>query len=142
MDPDAWVGSESIERIALATGNAQFELLGPTTGRDCRSLRAAGFDGDLAIYAPTVLSDDEDVLLDALGEYAARRGPVADALPDEASTDAAATGRAREILLDAVAGYALVGSPATIRERVAALRGAGADHVVGYPARGIGEFLA
>lgn len=142
LDPDAWVGSESVERIALATGNAQFELLSPTTGRDCRALRAAGFDGDLAIYAPTVLSDDEDVLLDALGAYAARRGPVANALPDGAVTDATATGRAREILLDAVGDYALVGSPDAVREQVAALKGAGADHVVGYPARGIDEFLA
>ncbi len=140
-DPDAWVGSESVERIALATGNAQFELLSPGTGSECRALRAAGFDGDLAVYAPTVLTDDEDDLLDAVGDYVARRGPVARALPDDAATDAAATGRAREVLLEATADYALAGTAGDVRDHVGALKDAGADYVVGYPARGIEEFL-
>ncbi|USZ68936.1 luciferase [Halorussus salilacus] len=140
-DPDAWVGTESVERVALATGATQFELLSRTTERDLRALRAAGFDGEVAVYAPTVLSDDEDAVLDAVGGYVARRGPVARALPEGAATDAAATGRAREVLSAASGDYALVGTPAEVGERVADLKGAGADTVVGYPARGIGEFL-
>ncbi|PSP76102.1 luciferase [Halobacteriales archaeon QS_1_68_20] len=140
-DPDAWVGSESVERIALATGNAQFELLSPGTEQECRALRGAGFDGDLAVYAPTVLTADDDARLDAVGGYVARRGRVARALPDDAATDATAEGRAREVLLKASADYALVGTAADVRERVRALKDAGADYVVGYPARGVEEFL-
>jgi len=140
--PDAWIGSEGIERVALATGNAQFDLLSPSTDRDLRGLRAAGFGGDLAVYAPTVVSDDEGALLDALGEYVARRGPVSRALPDGAATDAAASGRAREVLLAAIDDYALVGTPADVRRRVEELKEAGADHAVGYPARGIEAFTS
>ena len=140
--PDAWVGTEGIERLALSTGAAQFELLGPDTERTFRDLREVGFPGELAVYAPAVLDDDEDALLDALGPYAARRRPVAEALPPGAPTDGTATGRAREVLLDGCADYALAGGVETIRERVDALREAGADHVVGYPARGLDEFRA
>jgi hypothetical protein len=139
--PDAWVGTEGVERVALAAGGVQYELLSRTTLRDLRALRAAGFEGEIAVYAPTVLSDDEDAVLDSVGAYAARRGPVREALPDGAPTGGDATGRAREVLSAAVRDYALVGSPETVREQVDALREAGADHVVGYPARGIDEFL-
>ena len=139
---DAWVGTEGIERIALATGATQYELLSRSTGRDVRALRAAGFEGGVAVYAPTVLTDDEDAVLDAVGPYAARRRPVSRALPEGAATDASATGRAREVLSKAVRDYALVGQPAAVRERVDRLREAGADHVVGYPARGLDDFLA
>ncbi|GAA0662047.1 DUF7388 family protein [Natronoarchaeum mannanilyticum] len=138
---DPWVGTESVERIALATGQTQFELLSRTTDRDLRSLRAAGFGGDIAVYAPTVLADDEDAILDAVGDYVARRGPVARALPEGAPTDADAEGRAREVLLAAASDYALVGGVEQVRERVAALREAGATTVVGYPARGVDAFL-
>jgi len=134
---DAWVGTEAVERVALATGATQFELLSRTTTRDVRALRAAGFDGELAVYAPTVLTEDEDAVLDAVGAYAARRGPVRRALPEDAATDAAATGRAREVLSKAVRDYALVGDVETVRERVDALHDVGVDHVVAYPARGL-----
>jgi len=140
-DPTAWVGTEGVERVALATGATQFELLSRSTERDLRALRAAGFDGELAVYAPTVLTDDEDAVLDAVGAYAARRGPVARALPEDAATDASASGRARDVLSKAVRDYALVGRPDEVGERVADLKAAGADLVVGYPARGIEEFL-
>ncbi|EMA60639.1 DUF7388 family protein [Halorubrum kocurii] len=145
--PDAWVGTEGVERVALAAGGTQFELLSRSTDRDVRALRAAGFDGEVAVYAPTVLTDDEDAVLDAVGAYVARRRPVARALPDGDSgdaqpTDSEATGRAREVLSAAARDFALVGSPETVRERVDALREAGVDHVVGYPARGIDEFLS
>jgi hypothetical protein len=140
-DPTAWVGTEGVERLALATGATQFELLSRTTERDLNALREAGFDGELAVYAPTVLTDDEDEILDAVGGYAARRDPVASALPEGAETDRAATGRAREVLSAASRDYALVGRPAEVGERVAALKDAGADLVVGYPARGIEEFV-
>ncbi|WP_415380876.1 luciferase [Halosimplex sp. TS25] len=138
---DPWVGTEGIERIALAVGGTQFELLGPGTDRRLRSLRQAGFEGEVAVYAPTVLTDEDDAVLDALGAYAARRGPVRSALPDGAATDAGAGGRAREVLSQAVRDYGLVGDADSVPDRVAELRDAGADHVVGYPARGLDPFL-
>lgn len=138
--PEAWIGTEGIERTALAAGGTQFELLSGTTLENLRALRAAGFDGDLAVYAPTVLTDDEDAALDAVGGYVARRRPVARALPEGAATDGSATGRAREVLSTAARDYALVGSVDDVADRVAALEAAGADHVVGYPARGLEEF--
>jgi len=139
--PDAWVGTEGVERVALAAGGTQYELLGRSTTGDLRSLRAAGFDGEVALYAPTVLTDDKDDVLDAVGPYAARRRPVASALPKGADTDAAATGRAREVLSQAVRDYALVGTAERVAERVDELEAAGADLVVGYPARGLDEFV-
>jgi alkanesulfonate monooxygenase SsuD/methylene tetrahydromethanopterin reductase-like flavin-dependent oxidoreductase (luciferase family) len=140
--PDAWVGSEGVERVALATGRPQFELLSRSTERDLRALRAAGHEGTVAVYAPTVLTDDDDAVLDAVGDYVARRGPVADALPDGAATDASAAGRAREVLHAAARDYALVGDPGTVGERVDDLKAAGADVVVAYPARGLSSFVA
>lgn len=137
--PEAWVGTEGIERLALAAGGPQFELLSPHNERDVRSLRAAGFQGTVALYAPVVPADDGDDVLDGVGAYVARRGPVAERLPDGARTDAAATGRPRSILLDAAADYALVGSPDRIAERIDRLRDAGVDLIVGHPAGGIGS---
>ncbi|MFC5367400.1 DUF7388 family protein [Salinirubrum litoreum] len=140
-DGGAWVGTEGIERVALAVGGTQYELLSRSTERDVRALRAAGFDGDVALYAPTVLTDDEDGVLDAVGGYAARRRPVASALPEDPVTDSRAEGRTREVLSKAVRDYALVGTPETVGERVERLHETGVDTVVGYPARGIEEFL-
>ncbi|GAA0510717.1 Luciferase-like monooxygenase [Halorubrum aquaticum] len=151
--PDAWIGTEGVERLALAAGGTQYELLSRSTDRDARALRAAGFDGEIAVYAPTVLTDDEDAVLDGVGAYVSRRRPVARALPDGGEgadgeggdappTDATATGRTREVLSAAARDFALVGSPETVRERVEELREAGVDRVVGYPARGIDEFLS
>lgn len=138
---DPWVGTERMERLALAAGGTQYELLDRSTERTLHRLRTTGYDGSIAVYAPTVLSDDEATILDAVGDYAARRAPVRAALPDDARTDAAASGRAREVLSAAVRDYALVGSPATVRERVESLRSAGATTVVGYPARGLEAVL-
>ena len=140
-DADAWVGTEGVERVALATGATQFELLSRTTGRDVKSMRAAGFDGSVAVYAPTVLTDDENEILDAVGEYAARRGPVRRALPEDADSDGSAEGRARDVLSKAVRDYALVGDRETVASRVQSLRDAGVDRVVAYPAAGLGSFL-
>jgi hypothetical protein len=137
---DPWVGTESVERVALATGATQFELLGRSTDRAVRALRAAGFDGDVALYAPTVLSDDEDEILDTVGDYVARRGPVRAALPDGAPTDAEAAGRAREVLSAAARDFALVGDEDAVRERIDGLRSAGVTAVVGYPAGGLDRF--
>jgi hypothetical protein len=141
VDADAWVGTEGIERIAMAAGGTQFELLSRTTERDIRALRAAGYDGEVAIYAPTVLTDDEDAVLDAVGGYVSRRGPVARALPEGCATDATATGRARDVLLRASTDFALVGDVTTVRERISELKDLGADYVIGYPARGLDEFF-
>ena len=139
---DPWVGTEGVGRVALATGHTQFELLTGHTEREVRALRAAGFDGEVACYAPTVLTRSGDAVLDAVGAYAARRGPVADVLPDDAPIDSAATGTARETLLEACREYALVGTPEAVRERIGALREAGVDTVVGYPARGLEPLLS
>jgi alkanesulfonate monooxygenase SsuD/methylene tetrahydromethanopterin reductase-like flavin-dependent oxidoreductase (luciferase family) len=138
--PDAWVGTEGVERLALAAGGTQFELLSTTTEREVRAMRAAGFDGEVALYAPTVLTEDPDEALDAVGGYVARRRPVRLALPEDAATDATATGRAREVLLEAVTDFTLVGDPETVRERIGTLRSVGVDHVVAYPARGLEVF--
>lgn len=137
-----WVGTESVERPALAVADeaVQYDLLDRSTPAEVRAMRRMGFAGDLAVYAPTVLTDDEDALLDALGGYVARRGPVRAALPDDCATDATATGRAREVLLAASADYALAGTPADVGEQVEALHDAGVDTVVGYPARGLDAF--
>lgn len=137
---DPWIGTENVERLALATGAGQFELLGPTTERDFRGLRAAGFDGPLAVYAPTVLSPDDDIVLDAVGDYLARREPVREQLPREARTDHRAAGRIRDTLLDAVADYVIAGGLTEIRERVETLHDAGADSVIAYPAEGLAGF--
>lgn len=138
---NVWVGTEGIERLALATGETQFELLSRRTASSIRALRSAGFDGTVAVYAPTVLTDDEDEILDAVGGYVSRRKPVARALPEDAATDSTATGRARSVLLDAANDYALVGSRETVHEEVEGLREVGVDTVVGYPARGLEAFV-
>ncbi|NGM69675.1 luciferase [Natronolimnobius sp. AArcel1] len=140
-EPDAWVGTESVERLAMATGASQFDLLTGQTHRELRALRAAGFDGEIVIYAPTVLTTDEDAILDAVGAYVARRRPVSEALPTDAQTDSQATGRAREVLGDAVRDYALVGSPDEICDRTDALRESGATTIVGHPARSLEPFV-
>ena len=138
--PDAGVGTEGVERVAMAAGGTQYELLGRDTEREVRALRSAGFEAGIALYAPVVLSDDEDAILNAVGGYTSRRGPVRRALPDGAATDADATGRAREVLSQAVRDFALVGSVAEVADRIADLKAAGVDTVVGYPARGLDEF--
>ena len=138
---DPWVGTEGVERVALAVGGTQYELLSGSTCRDVRGLRAAGFDGEIAVYAPVVLSDDDDTVLDAVGAYAARRPSVRNALPDAAPTDSTATGEARDTLLAGCREFALVGDIDGVRGRVDRLDDAGVDCVVGYPARGLDPFL-
>ncbi|AHF98753.1 luciferase [Halostagnicola larsenii XH-48] len=140
-DPEAWVGTEGLERIAMATGATQFELFSRSTERELRSLRRAGFDGRISVYAPAVFTDDADEILGAIGPYLARRRPVSSALPEGARTDASAQGRAREILLEAADDYALAGPEADVRERTERLREAGATTIVGYPARGLDTVL-
>jgi hypothetical protein len=135
--PEAWIGTEDIERVALAASGTQFELLSRGTRREVRAMRDAGFEGEVALYAPVALTDDPDETLDAVGGYVARRDPVRRALPDGAATDADAGGRARDLLLSAATDYALVGDVETVRERVDALESVGVDRVVGYPAGGL-----
>lgn len=139
---DPWVGTEGVERIALAVGGTQYDLLSETTLGDVRALRAAGFEGDVAIYAPVVLTEDEDAVLDAVGAYAARRPSVGEVLPADVPTDSTATGAVRETLLDGCHEYALVGDVDAVRARVDRLREAGVDYVVGYPARGLDPLLS
>lgn len=136
-----WLGTEGVERVALAVGGTQYEVYSSRTTAEVRALRAAGFDGGIAVYAPTVLAENDDVILDAVGDYAARRPDVETALPEETPTDSRATGTARATLLEGCREYALVGSLESVRERIDRLRGAGVDHVVGYPARGLDPFL-
>jgi len=139
--PEAWVGTEGIERLAMAAGGPQYELLSRHTRRELRAVRAAGFDGELVLYAPVVITDDADELLDAVGGYVSRRGPVRRALPEDAATDSTARGRAREVLTSAIPDFSLVGTPEAINERVGELREIGVETVVGYPARGLDAFL-
>ncbi|PSQ60530.1 MAG: luciferase [Halobacteriales archaeon SW_9_67_25] len=138
---DPWVGTESVERVALAVGGTQYDLLSGTTEAEIDALRSAGFDGDVAVYAPLVLTDDEDAILDALGPYAGRRPDVRQRLPPGTPTDSSTTGSAREALLDGLEQYALAGNVEAISGQVDRLHGAGVDHVVAYPARGLGPFL-
>lgn len=139
--PEAWVGTEGIERIALATGATQFELLAPGTERTLRSLRAAGYDGGLAVYAPVALTVDDDPILDALGAYVARRGRVRDRLSEDPHRGESITAHDRAVLLEAIGEYAITGSRVEVRDGVSSLRDAGADLVVGYPARGPVDLL-
>lgn len=144
-----WVGTEGIERLALAAGGVQYDLLSPSTLGTVRGFRSVGYGGEIAIYAPTVLSDDDNVILDALGGYIARRQAVRRVLDDTGDTvsedgtgettspDRHASGRTRDILLTAAEDFALVGDSETIRERITALHDAGVDTVVTYPATGI-----
>ncbi len=138
---DPWVGTESIERLALAVGHTQYELLGPNTVPAVRALRAAGVTESIAVYAPVVLSTNDDTILDAVGEYAARRQRVRDRLPEEAPRDSAATGEARAALLRGCRAYALVGGAEDVTEQVSELETAGVDQIVGYPARGLDPLL-
>lgn len=140
--PEAWLGTEGVERISAALGGPQYELLSKATSRDLQALRAAGFEETIAVYAPTVLTADTDALLDALGAYVARRRPVRASLPDtDVTPTASATGKTRETLLEAIQRCALVGTPAAVGEQAEALREAGADVIVSYPARGLEAFL-
>lgn len=134
---DPWVGTESIERLALAVGHTQYELLGPDTTAAVRALRAAGVTESIAVYAPVVLSTAEETILDAVGEYAARRRRVRERLPEEAPRDSAVTGEARTELLRGCRAYALVGGAEDVAGQVAELHAAGVDKIVGYPARGL-----
>lgn len=138
---DPWIGTESVERLALAIGGTQFELLSAATRQDVGALRAAGVDAPVAVYAPTVLTDDEDAILDAVGPYAARRRAVTERLPEGVPTDSSITGDARETLLSACRDYALAGDPSVVARRVGELRDAGVDEVVSYPARGLDAIL-
>lgn len=123
--PDAWVGTEGIERIALATGATQYELLSPRTERQLRALRTAGFEGDIAVYAPTAITDDDEAALAALEGYLRRRRSVRQSLSETTDTE--------EVLRSAMDDYAIVGDPNTARARIDALRSAGATKVVGHP---------
>lgn len=137
-----WVGTEGIERLALAVGGTQFELLAPGTKSAVRALRETGVTDDIAVYAPVVISTDKDAILDAVGEYAARRKQVRDRLPAGTPLDSNATGESRRELLRGCRAYALVGSSEAVTQRVESLREAGVDHIVGYPARGLDPLLA
>jgi len=134
---DPWIGTAGIERLALAVGGTQFELLDRRTEPSVLTLRGAGVDADIAVYAPVVPTTDDDRILNAIGGYVARRPAVRAAIPDDATTDAGATGRVRERLLAAAEDVALVGTPATIADRIDALYAVGVDTVIAHPAAGL-----
>ncbi|MFB6103472.1 MAG: luciferase [Halobacteriaceae archaeon] len=135
--PEPWVGTAGVERLALAVGGTQFELLGPTTEPTVLALRGAGVTTDIAVYAPVVPATDDDTILDAIGAYVARRPTVRDRIPADAPTDADAMSRVRTALLDAAEDVALVGDTATIVHRIEALHAVGVDSVIAYPAIGL-----
>ncbi len=134
---DPWVGTEGIERIALAIGGTQLELLSQSTKNEVRALRKAGYDGDIAVYAPTVLSEDTDTILDELGAYAGRRNTVRRKLPNDASLGSSISGDPRRTLVAACRAYGLTGTPDVVSQQVDSLRDAGVDYVVAYPAQGL-----
>lgn len=136
-----WIGTEGIKRLALAIGETQYELLSPGTERTISMLREAGVTAAFAVYAPTVRADDDATILDAVGEYVARREPIREQLQAEAPTDSTASGHTREVLLEAAREYALVGDTAAIRDRVDRLRAAGVETIVSYPADGLDAIL-
>ena len=136
-----WIGTEGIERLALAVGYTQYELLGPGTANAVRALREAGVSESIAVYAPVVLSTEEGTILDAVGEYAGRRRRVRQRLPDGTPHDSNATEQPREALLEGCRAFALIGSSEAIRERIDELKTAGVDQIVGYPARGLDPIL-
>ena len=114
-------------------------LESPSTTRKCHvttPIRAAGFDGTVAGYVPTVRTADPDAALDAIGGYVARGAPVRERLPDGAATDASAAGPHRTALLQAATDFSLVGDDPTVRDRIGTPRSAGVDRVVASPARG------
>lgn len=135
--PDAWVGTEGVERYALATGLTQFELLSKSTERTVMALSGSAVDVSIGVYAPIVPTTDDDRILDAIGGYVARRPRVKRGLPDGATPDSTATGSTRERLLAAAADVALVGSGEQIQQRVDQLRSVGVETIIGYPALGV-----
>lgn len=140
--PDAWIGTEGIEELALATGRTQFDLLSPGTERRVRRLRETGFTGTIAVYAPTVLTADTDEILDAVGSYVARRGPIRNALTRHAEPNRHADGQDRSTLLRGAREFTLTGDTREVAGRVRRLRAAGVDVVISYPARGYDVFSA
>lgn len=143
-EPEPWVGTENIERLALAAGGVQYDLLSHTTLREIRALRSIGYDGTFAVYAPTVLSDSDDVILDAVGAYVARRSEIQRQLSEIDTTEDAydhrASGAVRDILLTGVQEFTLSGDVETVREQIGSLRTAGVDSIVSYPANGLSHF--
>lgn len=133
---DVWVGTEGIPLIALATDATQFFLLSPESRNTVKTIRAAGYAGTIAVYAPTVISDDQNTILDAIGPYTARRDRVRrelnrpDSITDLDSND-------REILVRAIQEYALTGSVPEINEQIQSLKNQGIDTVVSYLPTGI-----
>lgn len=133
--PNAWVGCEGIEALAKASGATQFLLLSDRTEDDLSELGASGIEDDIAIYAPVVASNNPDYILDAIGDYVARRRPVRATLVNENRTDHTATDPDRTHLIRSAKQYALVGTTKEIDDRITGLKNAGADYVIGYPAR-------
>ena len=106
-------------------------LESPSTARACHvptPLRADGFDGTVAVNAPTVLGPDVGGCL--------ARAPVPRRLPDGAAADAPAAGPDRSTLLEAATDFRLVGDDPTVRDRIGTRRSVGLDRVVAYSARG------
>lgn len=130
--PDAWIGTEGIERLALATGATQYELLSGGSEQVINGLRAAGFEGTIAIYAPTMITEDRTAALNQLAGYLKRRKPVARVIEAQAG-NVEETGEVLDRVLDQ---YALVGPPATIEQRIVELKTAGADLLIAYPVGG------
>jgi len=113
-------------------------LESPSTAREyhvTRPMRADGFDGTVAVDAPTVLTDGPD----GVDGYLART-PVPRRLPDGAATDGPAAGPDRSTLLEAATDFRLVGDDPTVRNRLGTRRSVGLDRVVASPARGLEVF--
>lgn len=133
---DVWVGTEGIPLIALATDATQFFLLSPESRNTVKAIRSAGYEGTIAVYAPTVISDDRNTILDAIGPYTARRDRVRRELKHPDSITDLDSGD-RKVLLRAIQEFALTGSVPEINEQIQSLKNQGIDTVVSYLPTGI-----
>lgn len=127
---DAWIGTEGIPLIALATTAPLFFLLSPESKHTIQQIRSAGYHGSIAVYAPTVVSTDTDTILQTLGPYTMRREPVRRKLDAESLSSLAPD--EQEILLRETQQYTLTGSLSEINTQISRLKTKGVDNIVSY----------
>lgn len=127
---NAWIGTEGIPLIALATTAPLFFLLSPESKHTIQKIRSAGYPGSIAIYAPTVVTTDTDTILQTLGPYTMRREPVRRQL--EAESLSSLDSDKQELLLRETQKYALTGSVSEINTQISRLKTKGADNIVSY----------
>ncbi len=132
---NAWIGTEGIPLIALATTAPLFFLLSPQSKRTIQQIRSVGYEGTIAVYAPTLITEDTDTLLETLGPYTLRRDPVRHKL--ESTSLSSLNPEDQEILIRETQKYALTGSVSAINSQISHLKNHGVDKVVSYLPTGL-----